>query len=108
MVLALPAAMSLIFAGESLLSQKVMSIPLGGLLAGLVVTIGGSLFLPSEHLQDSAVGHRFELRLVCCLGGHDSVNVVVYRFAELAAHGCLEQVMGLLDCEAGSRIAPGA
>lgn len=49
MVLALPAAMSLVVGGERLLSQKVMSIPLGGLLAGIVVTIGVSLFLPSAN-----------------------------------------------------------
>lgn len=48
-VLALPAAMSLVIAGERLLSQKVMSIPLGGVLAGILVTIGVSLFLPSAN-----------------------------------------------------------
>jgi len=49
MVLALPAAMSLVVGGERLLSQKIMSIPMGGLLAGVAVTIGVSLFLPSAN-----------------------------------------------------------
>lgn len=49
MVLALPAAMSLVVGGERLLSQKVIAIPMGGLLTGVVVTIGVSLFLPSAN-----------------------------------------------------------
>lgn len=47
--LALPAALSLVIGGEKPFSQRVVSIPLAGILTGIVVTIGVSLFLPSAN-----------------------------------------------------------
>lgn len=48
-VLSLPAALALVIGGEKPLSQSVISTPLAGVLAGVVVTIGVSLFLPSAN-----------------------------------------------------------
>jgi len=48
-VLALPAALSLVIGGEKFMSQKVMSIPLAGVLAGIAVTILVSLYMPSSN-----------------------------------------------------------
>lgn len=48
-VLALPAALSLVIGGEKPLSQRVVSTPLAGILTGIIVTIGVSLFLPSAN-----------------------------------------------------------
>lgn len=48
-VLALPATVSLIISGEKPLSQRVVSTPLAGILTGIIVTIGVSLFLPSAN-----------------------------------------------------------